>query len=221
MKHALLNLPILCASAVLWTGCSAASETAIAAPASASSAAIAPTAKLVAQLPPLSGANVWTVDYSESALQFRAKHVGEMFTGSFSQFAAAIKLDPDNPADGTVHVVVDVSSIDAKDDDRNANLPEKNWFNVAQFPMAIFKSSDIQKTDAGGYIANGTLSIKGISQSSRLNFTLDISDDDALAKGETRLMRPDFKLGTDSSDFANEDWVGFPVKVMFTIAASR
>lgn len=179
-----------------------------------------PSAEMVGQLPSLSGESVWAVDYAASTLQFSAVHAGSRFTGEFKAFAAAIKLNPEDLSSAQVHVIVDVASLDAKDDDRNANLPDAVWFNLPAFPYALYSASDFSKT-ANSYAADGTLSIKGISNPVQLTFTLNIDGDTAHAVGKTTFMRPDFKLGTDSSDFANEDWVGFPVDVLFDLKAER
>ena len=169
----------------------------------------------------LSGNNVWKTDYAQSQLQFQTIHAGESFTGDFSRFASAIRLDPQNPEGGKIYVTVDVSSFDAKDDDRNANLPDATWFNIAKFPHAVFESVAIRNVDGSRFVADGTLSLKGISKSVSLTFDLNVNGDTAVAIGETVLLRPDFMLGTESTDFANEDWVAFPVKVLFSITASR
>ena len=202
---------ILCG--LLFVGCSGSAET--------TSLVSSPSPALLETLPDLSGDMVWTTDYTQSELQFQAIHAGATFTGGFSSFATAIKLDPLNPSDGEIYVSIDMSSFDAKDDDRNANLPDAAWFNIKSFPFAEYKSQDIRRVEGNEFTADGTLSIKGISKSVTLNFTLDIEGDNASAKGVTVLMRPDYKLGTETSDFATEEWVGFPVKVMFSIAATR
>ena len=180
----------------------------------------APSAEIISQLPPLSGGYIWAVDYAASTLQFSAVHAGSRFTGEFKTFAAAIKLNPEDLSTAQVHVIVDIGSLDAKDDDRNANLPDPVWFNLPAFPYAVYSARDFSKT-VDAYTADGALSIKGISNPAQLTFTLDIEGDTAKAVGKTTLMRPDFKLGTDSSDFANEDWVSFPVDVMFDLTATR
>lgn len=201
--------------ALTMAACSGAAETV------SQTGSATPSTEMVNALPTVSGANIWTVDYSASTLQFNAVHAGNTFTGDFNSFSAVIKLDPENPEDGEVHVVVDIASVDANDDDRNANLPEKDWFNIKAFPYAKFSATDITRVSGNDYIARGDLSIKGISQPTQLDFQLTIDGDRAKASGTTTLMRPDFKLGTDSSDFKTEEWVAFPVKVRFVVSADR
>lgn len=177
-------------------------------------------AAISANLPQLTGEHVWTVDRSQSQLQFRAEHNGDQFTGDFGLFDAAIKLDLANPESGEIHAVIDLSSIDAKDDDRNANLPSKAWFDMAAFPLATYSARDISGDLASGYTANGTLSIKGVKRPVTLLFKVQEEGGVATASGTARFSRMDFNLGT-GSDFETEDWVKFPIEVLVKITASR
>ncbi len=171
-----------------------------------------------ADLPNLSGDDVWDLDQGKSQVTFQANHNGA-FDGEFSRFDATIKLDPADPSDGQIHAIVDVTSIDAGDSDRNANLPLPDWFDMKTFPHATFISEQISKTDTG-YDAIGELSIKGIGRPATLSFTLDVQGNTAHAIGGFAMDRRDFSLGT-SSDFQTEEWVKFPIDVKIDIWATR
>ena len=177
-------------------------------------------AALSSQLPELSGEHVWSVDRSQSKLEFLAEHNGDKFTGNFAAFEAAVKLDLDNPESGEIHAVIDLSSIDAKDDDRNANLPTKAWFDMTSFPLASYSTSDISGSKAEGFTANGILSIKGIERPVELSFTVNEDGNTAKANGTARFSRMDFDIGT-GSDFETEEWVKFPIEVLVSITATR
>lgn len=204
LTSALMFLPALAA-------CSASGET---------SANAETVAALSSSLPALSGENIWSVDKAASKLQFRAEHNGDNFTGDFGTFGAAVKLDLNDPASGEIHAVIDLSSIDAKDDDRNANLPSKAWFDVKSYPLATYSADDITGSLAEGYTANGMLSIKGIERPVTLDFNVTTDGDTATANGKARFSRTDFTIGT-GSDFETEEWVGFPIEVLVSIRATR
>ena len=208
LPAALLMTPVL-------MGCSSGADAAAGETPNAQSSIV-----LTSQLPDLSGEPIWTVDRSQSKLQFRAEHNGDSFTGDFAAFDAAIKLDLDNPAGGEIHAFIDIGSVDAKDDDRNANLPSKAWFDVKSFPLATYSATDISGSQAGGYTANGVLSIKGIERPVTLSFTVETEGDMATARGSARFSRQDFKVGT-GADFDNEDWVKFPIEVLVSLTATR
>lgn len=173
-----------------------------------------------ANLPVFSGSNVWTMRKEQSTLDFVAVHNSREFTGAFKNFAVAIQLDPSAPEGGKIEAVIDLSSVDAGDRDRNANLPTSDWFHVARFPLATFSSSNISALGGDNFKADGELEIKGISKSVALVFSLQIDGNEAVAIGGANLDRRDFKVG-EGPDFEGEDWVKFPVEVKFNIAASN
>lgn len=179
----------------------------------------APSPALVAELPTLSGGDVWNMTASESYVTFEAYYNGD-FTGAFQSFATVIKLNPDTPETGEIHAIVDLASVTAKDSDVTNNLPLSDWFDVANHPHAKFSSTDITALGGGNYKADGQLTLKGITQSASLTFGLDVAGNTAHATGGFDLLRTDFNVGT-GSDFENEQWVRFPVKVMVDIKATR
>ena len=177
-------------------------------------------AALTEKLPNLTGDHVWNVDRSQSKLQFRAEHNGDKFTGNFGTFDSVVKLNLDDPSGGEIHAVIDLASIDAKDDDRNANLPSKAWFDMKSYPLATYSATEITGCRADGYVANGMLSIKGIERPVQLRFTVDENDGTAKASGTANFMRQEFNLGT-GSDFETEEWVKFPIEVLVSVSAKR
>ncbi len=203
---------IIAAACALFVACSAQSTPDAPAPES--------YAKLDALLPTLTGENVWDMVEGSSHLTFKAVHNSREFVGEFGVFQTTIRLDPDAPETGEIHVVVDMSSVDAKDGDRNANLPRPEWFNTAAFPYAQFNSSQIEALGGGNFQALGELSIKDMSQPATLRFSLVVDGNAATAIGGVEISRRDFNVGT-GSDFETEDWVKFPVDVMFEIKAEK
>ena len=180
----------------------------------------APMMNLTAEMPTLTGANVWTFNKADSELTFTATHNNREFTGNFGHFSAVIKLDPARPIGGEIHAVIDVSSADAGDRDRNANLPTKDWFHAANFPTATFTSKDITSLSGDNFQAKGELRLKGITKPVTLAFSLQVDGDSAVAIGGADLTRTDFNVG-EGPDFQGEDWVKFPVKVKFVVKANK
>ena len=175
---------------------------------------------IISALPALGGEHIWVMDRAQSTLEFKAHHNGEDFTGDFSDFNVAISLNPDDLTDAQVHAAIALGSIDAKDEDRNANLPSGDWFDMKAFPIATFASDDVRQNEVGDYVAAGTLTIKGIDRPVDLTFSLDIDGQTASAKGKAGFSRLDFNIGTGEY-FEDESWVKFPIDVMVNIQANR
>lgn len=167
----------------------------------------------------LSGASAWSIDREASSIQFRATQNNREFTGTFGRWEAAIVLDLENPsAEGQLEAVVDLSSADAGNRERNEALPDEGWFNTALHPTATYRSNNITSLEDGSYIAEGTLTIKGVTQPVTMPFSLSLDDEGrAVADGSVLLDRSQFGIG--EGEFASDKWVAFEVEVLLHIEA--
>ena len=203
---------LICAAALLVSvSCSGATD--------AKTPSETPASSFAAQLPALSGDDVWTMNADKSKLEFTADYNGE-FTAEFESFSVAIKLDPAAPQTGEIHAIVDLSSLRAGNSDVRANLPTPAWFDTKAHPVATFVSKDISGGSDTGFRAKGDITLKGITKPSTLTFTLSETGNSAIADGTFTLDRTDFNVGT-GSDFTDESWVKFPVKINVHIEATR
>jgi len=197
-----------------------------AAPAAApQDAAATPAATPAAEAPK---AQHWTFVPAESSLAFHGSQMGTAFDGSFAHFTPDIYFDAEHLDQSKVTADIDMSSVDAKDSDRNKNIVGADWFDVQKFPTARFETTKITKTGDNAYLADATLTIHGITQPVQLPFTLAVSKvphgkdsgkDKAVMTGKVTLDRSKFQLGqgdwADPSVIAND----VPVEVKVTAIA--
>lgn len=165
----------------------------------------------------------WTVIPEESVMKFSALQQDKAFEGQFKDFDAAILFYADNLDASKVTVTVPIMSVDAGDKDRNDTLPAKAWFSAKTFPVAIFSSDNISETGDGTYLAQGSLTMKGLTQDVSLPFTLSPADADS---GETTVMtgsmlldRTDWKVGEDPWD--TDEWVSKAITLDIQVKAMR
>jgi len=165
----------------------------------------------------------WTVNPDESFIRFTAQQQGKEFEGEFTEFNASILFNPDNLEDSEVTVTIPVKAVDAGDKDRNDTLPSKTWFSAKEFPVATFRSDQIAEVGQGSYIANGSLSMKGMTHDIELPFTLSPAE---IAIGETTVMtgvigldRTQWKIGEDP--WNTGEWVSKGIKLNIQITATR
>lgn len=161
----------------------------------------------------------WKVDMADSRLGFSGTQTGTPFEGEFETFDATIILDPDDLATASIDVTVNMTSAKTGDRQRDSALPGSDWFKAREFPTARYLASRIEKQADGTYLAQGELTIRGVTKPVPLPFTLTIEGDAATAKGEASLIRSDYGVG--QGDFADETWVGLEVKVTVDIKAVR
>lgn len=166
----------------------------------------------------------WNVDPLTSKLRFTAEQAGESFEGSFPKFTSVIEFDEAAPEKGAINITIDMSKLQVEGKDRLDALPTDDWFAVSKFPIATFTSTSIKATgsDKSGinsYLANGTLTIRGLSRAVALPFTLKTNGNTTVARGELTLNRNDFGIG--QGRWASEEWVKYAVTVNFELHASK
>lgn len=175
------------------------------------------TALLLLPLP-AAAATLWQVDKEASKLTFTARQGDETFTGGFNHFTPAIRFSPDDLAGSSISVTVDIASIHAGSADRDAALPTAPWFDAARFPEAVFATRSIRADGPGKYIAEATLTMRGISKDLQLPFTLTTANGKTRATGDVVIQRNDYSIGT--GEFATDSWVKFPVTISIDIWAT-
>jgi polyisoprenoid-binding protein YceI len=164
------------------------------------------------------GAN-WTVDLSRSRLGFSGTQTGTRFEGAFKRYDAQIQFDPAHPQSGHARIVIDVASASTGDTQRDEAMPGADWFDVKDYPKAVFEAKSFQSKGGDSYAAPGTLTIRGISRDAVLPFTLTVDGNTAHARGRLQLVRAQFGVG--QGPWASGQWVALEVGVDVDLVATR
>lgn len=160
----------------------------------------------------------WQVDPAASTLGFVGTQMGSDFEGEFQSWQADITFDPEALADARVEVTVDTSSAVTFNADRDGQIGSATWFDVASFPTATFVAEDFERAGGDEFVAQGTLTLKGVSEPVSLPFTLEIDGERAHVRGETTVVRTDFNVGT--GDFASGSTIGLEVRITVDLQAT-
>ncbi len=162
----------------------------------------------------------WNVDPAKSSLTFVVSVAGQPVTGRFKAFGALIAFDPADLANSSAKITIPMDEAKTGDATRDAMLLKPDWFNILDFPQAVFQTTSFVAKGGNKYEAVGSLKLKGVSKALSLPFTLDIKGDTAVMKGETVLKRLDFGVGRHA-EFMSETPVALSVKVMVNLTAKR
>ena len=157
----------------------------------------------------------WTMEAGKSRLEFTATFERTAAPGVFKQFDARMRFDPDKPAEGRLDVTIVVNSADMNSADVNKAISGAEWFDFARFPRAEFHAEDIRRTDAGRYLARGTLDLKGVQRRVEVPFTWTGTGNTARIDGELVVRRSDFGIGT--GEWAATNIIGADVKIRFSV----
>lgn len=104
----------------------------------------------------------WAFDPAHSQIQFSVKHLGiSTVRGTFQQFSGT--LDETGGTATSVHVSIDMASLNTGNEQRDGHLKSADFFDVAAHPTATFALTSFER--AGEAVtARGDLTIKGITK---------------------------------------------------------
>ncbi|HEY3268963.1 MAG TPA: YceI family protein [Armatimonadota bacterium] len=153
-----------------------------------------------APIAPLTGA--WAVDPAHTNVNFAIRHFGiSTVRGRFDDIAGAISADAAHPENSSVQFTMQAASVDTNVKMRDDDLRSANYFDVAKYPTLTFQSTKVRKGKRGSYVADGDLTIHGVTKAISLPFRVSGPIRDAFGGSriglETgiRLNRTDFGVG--------------------------
>lgn len=156
----------------------------------------------------------WQVQ--EGALSITVKQLGADVRGEFADWTAQIDFD-DSVSDGvagSVSVEIAIASLSLGSVTNQAMGTD--YFHVEAFPTSLFTADIVTGPD--GYVAEGSLSLKDITQPVSLPFRLTLEGDTATIEGSTILNRQAFGVGDSMTD---ESQLGFEVVIDVALTAQR
>jgi polyisoprenoid-binding protein YceI len=160
----------------------------------------------------------YVLDPAKSSLEFTFLQAGALNKGHFAHFTVSLDFSAENLAASRLDVVVEMSSVDTGDQERDDTVRGADLFAVAKFPQAHFVASQITKT-AAGYEAVGKLTIRGVTHDMRVPFSFRTATEGGAAagymSGKTSLRRLDYGVG--QGDWKATDQVGNEVGVAFSL----
>jgi len=161
----------------------------------------------------VSVASDWAV--TQGTVGITVDQLGNAVSGQFTDWVAAITFDETAPVQaGGVTATINIGSLELGAVTSQAMGPD--FFDQTQFPNAVFNADLIR--DGANYLADGTLSIKGISVPVVMPFTVTIDGDTATMTSALQLDRRDFTIGESMTDAGN---LGFVVDVQIELTATR
>lgn len=156
----------------------------------------------------------WQV--AEGRLGLTVRQMGQEVAGSFARWQTDITFAPEaeDGRNGRVTVRIDTASLSLGSVTQQALGAE--FFDAGNHPEAVFEAEILPASQ--GYLAKGTLTLRGVSVPVDLPFTLQIEGDRATMAGRVTLDRRSFGMG---QSYGDETSVGFAVDVAVDLVANR
>ena len=107
----------------------------------------------------------WQIDPAHSEINFTVRHMMiSNVRGRFEKFSGTVEFDETNPANSTVDVEIEASSISTREPQRDAHLRSPDFLDVEKFPTLSFKSKRVEVLDENRGRITGDLTIRDITR---------------------------------------------------------
>jgi polyisoprenoid-binding protein YceI len=167
----------------------------------------------------------WNFDPSHSSVGFSVRHLMiSKVRGQFGKWTGTFEHDESDPTRSKLTARIDATSIDTRDEKRDAHLRSPDFFDVEKFPTLTFKSTSVKRTD-DGFAATGDLTIHGVSKPVTLEVeTPSAPNNDPWgntrigASAHAKINRKDWGLNWNAALEAGGVLVGEQVKISIEVS---
>jgi polyisoprenoid-binding protein YceI len=157
-----------------------------------------------------------SINPSNSKVEFVGAKVTASHPGGFTDFSG--KADLADPIEQTrVELVIQTASLYADKEKLAKHLKSPDFFDVAQFPTATFKSTGIKK-DGAEHTVTGDLTLHGVTKSISFPATISATDAQVSANAEFSIDRKDFGINYPGM---RDDLIRDLVAIKLTLALPR
>ena len=171
-------------------------------------------------------AGTYAIDPAHSRAEFRVRHLGiSTVTGRFGSVDGTVTVG-DDLSSLNATAVIDATTIDTGNDQRDGHLQSADFFDVAQYPEITFQASEVRPGEGNAFTLVGDLTMHGVTRpveleaeyvgSSSMMGTTKIG---FTARGE--ITRQDWGLTWDETNEAGEALVGDEVELIIEVEADQ
>ena len=162
----------------------------------------------------IAGGTNYSILTAESTLKFSIHNFGLPVNGTLAPPTGTMVFDETDLDSSKLDVEVQVASINTKIPLRDEHLRGPEFFEVEKFPTMHFASTSIVRAGKG-FIAYGTLTIKGKSKEVGLPFTCMKLGSRAIFEGSLVINRSDYGVGKKWPPISNS------VKIYINVMAGK
>jgi polyisoprenoid-binding protein YceI len=170
------------------------------------------------------GTTTFEIDPQHSNAAFKVRHLMiSNVKGDFSNVKGSVDFDPANLATARLEAVIDASTVNTGEPQRDGHLKSPDFFDVAKYPAITFRSKQITRIENNEYKAVGDLTIHGVTR----EVTLDVDATPEVkdpwggtrfgANASTKISRKDFGLSWNQALEAGGVLVGDQVAITIDV----
>ncbi|MFV3408736.1 YceI family protein [Bdellovibrio bacteriovorus] len=170
----------------------------------------------------------WNIDPMHSSANFTIKHMMiAKVHGGFEKLSGSLSLDSSDITKSSIEAVIDASSINTRETQRDTHLKSTDFFDVEKYPTLNFKSTKVEK-DGDDLKVTGNLTIHGVTKEVVLAVegpTAEMKDPYGNIKigisATTKIKRKDFGLTWNAALEAGGVLVGDDVSISLDVQFAK
>jgi polyisoprenoid-binding protein YceI len=107
----------------------------------------------------------WGFDFVHSSVHFSVRHLMvSRVHGRFARWEGEFVFDEADPSRSRVSVRIDASSVETREQDRDAHLRSADFLDVERHPYITFASTSVSAPGDGQFNVTGILTIRGTAR---------------------------------------------------------
>lgn len=112
----------------------------------------------------------YTLDPDHATLLWKINHLGfSTFIGRFNEFNASLDFNPEDIGSSSLEVIVNTASLDINNTEFAEELRGDNWFDTANFPQAVYRTTSLVSQEGNSFVFGGDLTLLGVTAPVNLN----------------------------------------------------
>ncbi len=149
--------------------------------------------------------HTYSIDRAHSMVGFEVRHFFNKVPGRFTRFDGKVTYDAEKPENSSVHLVVEVDSVNTDLATRDQHLRSEDFFFVEQHPQMSFRSTTVKKGEGDTLQVTGDFTLRGKTQRLTIPITvlgvMELGPGVAKAGFETEFVinRKDFDVSWNRS----------------------
>src|SRR6188768_1713647 len=144
---------------------------------------------------PANGAN-YAFSQADSRVEFVGAKVTQKHDGKVGAFRGIVQLIESDPTKSSVQVELDLDSVNVDEPKLTKHLKSPDFFDVAKFPKATFKSTSIKAGGEGSatHTVTGNLDLHGVTKQIAFPARIKVNAEAAQVEAEFSINRKDFGI---------------------------
>jgi len=141
-------------------------------------------------------AQTFVFDEKSSSIDFVGAKVTRKHDGKFNTFRGSIQNVDNDPTKSSATVEIDLASLTADDPKLTNHLKTPDFFDVAKYPKATFKTTSIKPGGEAGatHTVTGNLELHGVTKQLSFPAKIKTSGDAVQVEAEFAINRKDFGI---------------------------